>query len=347
MSPSKIHLYRDDLFLDHDPGPGHPENAARLSAVYTDLDLAPMAGLVNCKPAAASESDILRVHDPLYFRAVSRTEGRAHVQLDPDTATSQRSFEAALASAGAVVDGCRAVLGKEAQGAFILGRPPGHHAEKTSAMGFCLFNNAAVAAAWAKEEVGLSRILILDPDVHHGNGTQHSFYRDPNVLYVSSHRFPFFPGSGWFDEIGEEKGAGFTVNLPLPPGQEDDDFLYLYQEVVDPIVQNFEPELILVSAGFDIWHRDPLGGMGMQAAGFRRLFALFRSWADRFCPGRLVCTLEGGYDPAGNQAGVRAALEVMTAKEAEALEPEPPAGARAREVASRARQCLAPFWPSL
>jgi len=179
-------------------------------------------------------------------------------------------------------------------------------------MGFCLFNNVALAAAHAVEALGRRRVLVLDPDVHHGNGTQRAFYGRRDVLYVSSHRFPFYPGTGWFDELGTGEGEGFTVNLPLPPGMGDADFHHLYDRVVGPIVAEYRPELILISAGFDTWKRDPLGGMRVTEDGYAALFGLFRRWADAHCPGRIAATLEGGYDPAGLVAGVRVALEILS-----------------------------------
>ena len=205
----------------------------------------------------------------------------------------------------------------------------------------------AVAAQHALEEGGLRRVLVLDPDVHHGNGTQHSFWESREVLYVSSHRYPFFPGTGAATEIGAGPGRGYTVNMPLPESMGDADFYFLYDTVVAPIVREFRPELIIVSAGFDTWLRDPLGGMRQTAEGFQALYGLFRRWADLYCPGRIVCTLEGGYDPAGVVAGTRAALGAMTAEKAPTMEIEGHVSDAADRVAQRLKRELAPYWGAL
>jgi len=336
-----VAILRDDLFLSHDPGEGHPESPARLRAIHASLDRDPVPGTVLVAPRAATREEILRVHAPAHLDAIARTAGRPRVWLDADTRTSETSYEAALRAAGATIEGVERVLAGEATGAFALVRPPGHHAEAARAMGFCLFNNVAIAAAHAVEAKGLRRVLVLDPDVHHGNGTQHAFWTRDDVLYVSSHRYPFYPGTGAYDEVGEGPGRGATVNLPLPAGAGDADFLFLYQEVAEPVVRAFEPELILVSAGFDTWRDDPIGGMAQTERGFAALYALFRRWADEHCPGRLVMVLEGGYDGAGLVAGVRAALGAMTAAAAPSVEVEGRASAIARGVAGAVRRALA------
>jgi acetoin utilization deacetylase AcuC-like enzyme len=243
------------------------------------------------------------------------------------------------------------VCSGNARGAVALVRPPGHHAEPAAAMGFCLLNNVALAAEHAVRALGCRRVLVLDPDIHHGNGTQRAFWSRADVLYVSSHRFPFYPGSGWYDETGAGSGAGFTLNLPLPMGLSDADLLHLYRRAVEPVVREFEPELIMVSAGFDTWHADPIGDLAISADGFAALWNLFRAWADEFCPGRIAAALEGGYDPAGVAAGVRAALTALAAPRADA-------GAIARvealvvseeakRIAERSRAVMAPWWSTL
>jgi acetoin utilization deacetylase AcuC-like enzyme len=278
---------------------------------------------------------------------IGATAGQDRVQLDPDTATSAGSYEAAVRGAGAVIQATEAVVDGTARGAFALVRPPGHHAESVQAMGFCLFNNVAVAAAHALGELVCRRVLILDPDVHHGNGTQRSFWESRDVLYVSSHRYPFYPGTGWFDQAGSGAGEGYTLNLPMPGAMGDADFLHLYREVVGPVVGQFQPDLILVSAGFDTWQHDPLGGMSVTADGYRALFGLFLRWAADHCPGRLVFALEGGYDPAGVVVGVRAALELSAGVREAPGDLEAPPAPQAREIARRARATLSPHWSAL
>lgn len=346
-SPLPTLILRDDRFLEHDPGVGHPEHPGRLRAIHESLDADPVPGTMLETPPRFDPRQLGRVHDAAYVQQVAASAGRPHTQFDSDTAASAASWDAALLAAGAVVRASEQVLRGEASGAFALVRPPGHHAEHDRAMGFCFFNNVALAAAMAIEEFGCRRVLILDPDVHHGNGTQNSFYARRDVLYVSSHRYPFYPGTGWFDEVGTGAGEGFTVNLPLVAGLGDADFFRLYANTVGPIVDEFAPDLILVSAGFDTYCRDPMGGMAVTEEGFGNLYALFAQWAARHCPGRLVLALEGGYDPRGLAGGVRAALESLVGLRAcpdgilDRVSPRTP------EVELRARQTLAPYWASL
>lgn len=357
--PKPVWILRDDRFLEHSMGPGHPENPGRLQAIYADLDAHPVPGSIVREPREATSAQIERVHGHDYVRTVAETAGKSRVVLDPDTSTSPRSYEAAVSAAGAALEASEAVFQGEARGAFALVRPPGHHAEPNAAMGFCLFNNVAIAAEHAVRSLGCKRVLVVDPDVHHGNGTQHAFYGRSDVLFVSSHAYPFYPGTGWFNEVGTGTGAGYTVNLPMPPGMGDSDFLHAYDQIVTPIVDEYAPELILVSAGFDTWQFDPLGPMRMTAEGFRSLFGLFASWSERHCPGRIVMTLEGGYDPAGLVAGVRASLEAMLHADSTALTPSQPTdepsdltglespSVSARAVVENARVALSPFWSSL
>ncbi|MCI0585985.1 MAG: histone deacetylase [Planctomycetes bacterium] len=339
-------ILRDDRFLEHDPGFGHPENPGRLRAIHEDLDARPPRGTRFAAPREATPDELERVHHASHIERMAQTAGGGLTPLDMDTATSERSYEVALLAAGSVVQATELVVAGTARGAFALVRPPGHHAERDRAMGFCLFNNVAVAAAHATAKLGCRRVAILDPDVHHGNGTQHAFWTRPDVLYVSSHRYPFYPGTGAVTEIGAGEGRGATVNLPLAAGAGDGDLLYLYREIAGPILEEFRPDLIVVSAGFDTWKRDPIGGMSVTEEGFAALFALFARWTAKHCPGRLVLALEGGYHPAGLVAGVRAALAAATGENTEndldARESE-----AARVVARAARKILAPHWPSL
>ncbi len=301
-------LYRSERFLEHDPGPAHPESPGRLRPVLASLEQRPEPGV---RPvgdwAPATRAMLERVHTPAYVGRLEATAGR-RVRLDPDTWTSPASWEVARLASGAAVAAVEAVVRGEDAHAFVLSRPPGHHAEADAALGFCLLNHAAVAAAHARQALGLERVLVADPDVHHGNGTQAIFYADPTVLYVSSHRLPFYPGTGWPQETGAGPGEGFTLNLPLRAGDGDEAFLRAWTEEAEPRILAFQPELILVSAGFDTWKGDPLGGLAVTEAGFRAFASRVHAWARTCCPGRAVWILEGGYDPAGIEAGVRAAL---------------------------------------
>lgn len=301
-------ILRDARFLLHDPGAGHPERAERLRAVHAALDAARLPGVSFETPPLAELVDLLRVHGPDYLHRLEETSQARSTRLDADTVASADSWSCARLAAGAALRASEAVVCGESVEAFALVRPPGHHAGPDRAMGFCLLNNVAVAAEHARRELGCERILILDPDVHHGNGTQRVFERRADVLYASSHRFPFYPGTGAASERGEGAGAGFTINLPLPAGAGDDRLLDAWHREVGPAVARFHPDLILISAGFDAWEGDPVGGLGVSVEGFRRLAALFREWALQHCHGRLVWSLEGGYDPAGLAACVLAVV---------------------------------------
>lgn len=340
-------ILRDDRFLAHDPGPGEPERRERLLAVHASLDAAPFAGTTTATPRRACPTELLTVHTPEHVRTVAATADQPRVTLDYDTHTCPASYEASMLAAGGACQAVEAVVWGQSQGAFVLARPPGHHAEANKAMGFCLFNNAAIAAEHAIRQLDVRRVAVIDPDVHHGNGIQHAFEGRAEVLYVSSHRYPFYPGTGAAHEVGTGRGAGYTLNLPLPAGLGDADFLHLYDALVMPVLRRFAPELIIVSAGFDTWHDDPLGDLAITEAGFRALFARFRAWADAACPGRLVALLEGGYDLAGVVAGVRAGLHAMTAERTPDDDVSGPISDAARRVEAQVRQVHAPFWPDL
>jgi acetoin utilization deacetylase AcuC-like enzyme len=274
--------------------------------------------------------------------AVAATEGQTF-RFDPDTQAGPDSYAAALKAAGAVTDAVERVRSGELQRALCLVRPPGHHAEADRAMGFCLFNNVAGAAAAALAQ-GLERVAILDIDVHHGNGTQHLFEQEPRVLYVSSHAWPFYPGTGAVDEVGEGPGEGFTVNLPLPSGSDDAVYARVYRELVEPVVRSFAPELVIVSAGFDTWGGDPLAGMQVSAAGYAELADVCLAVAEPAAQGRVVFALEGGYSLDGLEAGTAALADAALGRVHERLEIPADTAARLMPVY---REVLAPRWPVL
>jgi acetoin utilization deacetylase AcuC-like enzyme len=291
----RLGLYDDPLFREHDAGPGHPERAERLDAArrgLRDSGLEPELSFLPARPATRDE--LLRVHTARHVDEVAASDGR-HRRFDPDTAASPSSYRAATKAAGAVADAVDRVTGGTLDRAFCLVRPPGHHATPDRAMGFCLFNNVAVGAAHALER-GLSRVAILDFDVHHGNGTQDVFWTDPRVLYVSSHQFPHYPGSGSLGEVGEGSGRGFTLNLPMPAGLGDGEYVETYRTIVGEVGRAFDPELVLVSVGFDAHRADPLAGMAVTSSGFGALMDACLSVASGAARGRLVAVLEGGYD---------------------------------------------------
>ena len=305
----------DKRFLDHDPGAGHPESPARLDAVLADLARAPVAGVSIEAPRFATDEEIEAVHPAAYRAALAALAGR-RARLDPDTATSPGSWDAARLAAGAAVDAARATMNGRARNAFALVRPPGHHAEPDHAMGFCLLNNAAIAAEAARR-AGAARVLIVDWDVHHGNGTQDIFAARDDVLYMSVHQFPFYPGTGAAREVGAGAGRGATVNCPLPGGQGDADYGAVFHDLFLPVARAFRPELVIVSAGFDAHARDPLADMRVSERGFAAMASSLAQLADQTCGGRLALMLEGGYDLPALAASVRATLEVMTGRREE------------------------------
>ncbi len=284
-----------DRFADHLTPPGHPERVERAEAMQVVASAWAAAGGRLLEPRAATDEDLQRVHSAAHVRALTEARGRA-AMIDADTFLSPESVDVARLAAGAVLTSVDAVLdGPPGSRALAMVRPPGHHAEAARAMGFCLFNNVAVGAAWARAR-GLARVAVVDYDVHHGNGTQWIFYEDPAVLFVSSHQYPFYPGTGAADESGRGAGAGCTLNLPLPAGTGDAEFARVYRDAVVPALQRFRPGLLLVSAGFDAHARDPLGGMQLTTDGYTALTRCLIDAADALCEGRIVFVTEGGYD---------------------------------------------------
>jgi acetoin utilization deacetylase AcuC-like enzyme len=295
-------------------------------------------------PRAVSHEQLARVHDEPYLKRIAETAGRA-VSLDPDTFTSPESYEVARLAAGAAVEAVDRVLGADDGCAFALVRPPGHHAERNRAMGFCFFNNVAVAAAHARAS-GIPRVAIVDYDVHHGNGTQHTFEDDPSVLYVSLHQYPFYPGTGAADEVGRGAGRGFTVNVPLEVGAVDEDYRLAFAEIVVPVLQQFRPGLVIASAGFDAHERDPLGGMRVTTEAFGAMTAELRQVAKTCCAGRIAAVTEGGYDLHALGGSI---LSAMSSLEGAASAPVWPASGRVEPTRARAaiaavNRALAAYW---
>ena len=285
-------------FEKHNPGPGHPERPERLAAINSYLDRKGFWPRVQKLQAESIDPDLLKLnHDPEYIDFILKQKGKERVVLDGgDTVLSTFSVEAALLAAGAAVRSVDAVFREDFDKVFAAVRPPGHHAEREQAMGFCVFNNIAIAARYAIQQKYAQKILIVDWDVHHGNGTQHAFYDDDSVFYFSIHQYPLFPMTGLKSEIGEGKGKGFTMNIPLPYGRGDDEYIVLLEQSLEEIGQKFAPDLVLISAGFDAHKEDPLGGMQVTTAGFYKMTELVSQFANRFCQGRIISFLEGGYD---------------------------------------------------
>jgi len=343
-----VALLYDELFLNHrDPVYSHPECPERLIAVQGALLRADIrARTSNRSPRPATRDEITRVHDAAYFDRVQRDVPGEEGHLDPDTFFSGGSWDAALHAAGGAVDLAVDVLwGTDALTAgMALVRPPGHHAEANRAMGFCIFNNVAVAAE-AALAAGAKRVAILDWDVHHGNGTQHSFEKRKDVLYLSTHRYPFFPGTGSYREIGRGEGEGFTVNVPLPGGSTDAEFVSAFDQIICPVIAQYEPDLLLVSAGFDAHEHDPLGGMAVTDDGFRVLSRKARQVAEQVCGGKMVALLEGGYDVEALGRVVVGQLEEWLADDLGDVEQIAP-GSRPQigKLFDEIKRTLTPYW---
>jgi acetoin utilization deacetylase AcuC-like enzyme len=305
----------DPVYLEHLTDDGHPEHPRRLAPLYRRLgESAIPRGFITLSPPAASDEEILLVHSAAYLEKVKATATLPAAALCGDTLTCARSFRVATLSVGGTLEAVRRVVSGDLAHALVLARPPGHHAERTRAMGFCIFNNVAIGARVARMRLGIQRVLVVDWDLHHGNGTQHLFERDPSVFFFSSHQFPHYPGTGHITETGLGPGEGTSMNLPLRHGCGDAEFIALYRRLLIPVAKAFRPELILVSAGFDTHRDDPLGGMRMTPAGFAGLSRMILDLADRLCAGRAVFCLEGGYHAEALADSVMAMVDELTGR---------------------------------
>jgi acetoin utilization deacetylase AcuC-like enzyme len=285
-------LFASTRFGEHVTPPGHPERMERAGVFDAVAGAFRSRGGVVSDPRPATREELARIHTAAYLDQVAAADGRA-VMLDPDTFTSPESVEIAGLAAGAAIEAARHAWAT-GESAMALVRPPGHHAEPDRAMGFCLYNNIAVAAAALRAE-GASRVAIVDFDVHHGNGTQAAFYADPSVLFISSHQFPYYPGTGAADETGTGAGRGFTINIPMQAGARDAEYDRVYRSIVVPALERFGPDVLLVSAGYDAHELDPLAGMRMTTDGFAALVGLLKGAASQLCGGRIAFITEGGY----------------------------------------------------
>jgi acetoin utilization deacetylase AcuC-like enzyme len=314
----RVALIRSPAFLGHETG-SHPENPRRLPAIDTALA---EAGLMNGRReipfAPAPWESLEQVHNPRYLELLAEITAHGGAWLDGDTVVTPDSLATATLAAGAGIAAVDAALDGVAPRSFALVRPPGHHATREGGMGFCLINNLAVAAGHALSR-GVERIAIVDWDVHHGNGTQDIFYTSRQVLFCSMHQFPFYPGSGFVTEIGRDEGEGYTVNIPLPAGQPDAAYLEVFDDRIMPALRAYEPELLLVSAGFDAHIDDPIGGMRLTEAGYAAMATRVAAIADRFADGRIVLILEGGYDPAALGRSVAAVVRALDSSDPNAI----------------------------
>jgi acetoin utilization deacetylase AcuC-like enzyme len=345
-----IRVFSDPGCTAHDTG-DHPEQAARwerADAALRALSGSPGAPLAFEQPTAVAPEVLALVHPPEHSARLAAFCAAGGGRLDEDTVASSGTEAAARVSAGAAVAAAAAVLAGPTRQAVALCRPPGHHALPTETMGFCLYNNAALAARWAQVHGGLSRVAILDWDVHHGNGTEAIFADDPSVLFMSSHQHPNWPGSGRPEDIGTGAGRGYTANVRLPLGTGDGGAMRVLDEVFGPLVDAFRPELVIVSAGFDAHWRDPLGRLGFTVPGYAALMRAVLGWAEAHAEGRCVVLLEGGYDVEALAASLAAVVQVLRGGEVEDLlgpSPYPEPGEGLVRAIAQTRAALGEVWP--
>jgi acetoin utilization deacetylase AcuC-like enzyme len=311
----KVGFVYHPIYLKHDTG-NHPESYHRLEAIMSHLEQTGIKPqLAPVKPREATIEELSLVHHGQHITHVQEVALRGGGWLDLDTPMSADSYEAALYAAGGTVQATEAAVNGEVNSAFALVRPPGHHATCQQAMGFCLFNNIAIAAKYALTRCGLERLAIIDFDVHHGNGTQEAFYDNPQVLYVSTHQYPHYPGTGAIEETGSGKGRGTTVNIPLPRGSGDTEYQQAFEQIVAPATRRFQPQLIMVSAGYDLHWSDELASMELSITGLVLMMKIIKELAEELCDGRVVLSLEGGYDLKALAASAGATFEVLLGKQ--------------------------------
>jgi len=300
-----------EIYQRHETG-NHVEGKDRLTAIDAVLEKTKVKEqLVHISPRPASIDEIAAVHDREYIRSLKAEIDSGGGWLDPDTYASPGSWEAAIYAAGGIMTAVEQVMDHKADGVFAAVRPPGHHAVRSHQMGFCLFNNIAIGARFALSNYDIKRILIVDFDVHHGNGTQETFYSESQVLYFSTHEYPWYPFTGAAEETGKGAGEGYTVNVPLDSGLGDNEYLEVFNEVLAPMAGRFQPDLVLVSAGYDAHWQDTISNMVVTTMGFARMTKIIKAITDEFCPGRLIFTLEGGYNRLALAYSVTATLELL------------------------------------
>jgi len=339
----KTMLVVDRRYMNHFAGQLHPERPARIAAMIEMTESLTRSALKHSAPRAASIEELILCHSKEYVATVEQTADSERTDFDPDTHASAETWATATLATGGVLTAVEAVLDGEAENAFAVVRPPGHHALPQRAMGFCFFNNVAIAASWLVKLRRMRRVLILDWDVHHGNGTQDIFYESPEVLYMSTHQYPFYPGTGWLDQIGSGAGTGFTVNAPMPATFGDDEYLRVFDQLMLPIAQQFRPEFVLISAGFDAHYRDPLGGMRITEAGFLAMTRRLQRIADEYCEGKMVAALEGGYDLRALAECGRTVIDEL-GKDGDERVTAAKEGERAEPIIERARYFLKDYW---
>ncbi|WP_455377101.1 histone deacetylase family protein [Petrachloros mirabilis] len=309
----KTGLVYHPAYLEHDMGAGHPESPDRLRAIMQQLDQSGTAGqLTKITPRKAEDEWITQIHTPSYLKGlIQRAPVSGRISLDPDTSMSPGSLNAAYLAAGGVLAAVDAIMSQQVNHVFCAVRPPGHHAEAGRAMGFCFFNNVAIAARYVQKKYGVKRVLIVDWDVHHGNGTQHSFDADPTILFFSTHQYPHYPGTGRATERGTGAGEGFTINVPMEAGEGDETYHAIFLKSLVPAADDFKPEFVIISAGFDAHRDDPLASMGLTEAGYADLTGIVLGIAKRHAQGRILSSLEGGYNLTALAASVDAHIKAL------------------------------------
>lgn len=304
-------IYHDD-YLRHHAGVGHPERAERLASIIKHLNETKLVEkLVKIEPYPADIDWIATIHPHDYIGWIQQACEQGYGYLDADTGICADSYQIARLAAGGAMAASDAVMKGQINNAFCAVRPPGHHAERNRAMGFCLFNNIAIATRYLQQQYKIAKILIVDWDVHHGNGTQNAFYDDPTVYYFSIHQWPHYPGTGLGMETGTGKGEGFNLNIPLSGGHGNKDYLEIFEKQLVPAAKNFKPDFILISAGFDGHYQDPLAGMQLTEQGYGQLTQIVVNLADEFCDGRIISLLEGGYNLEMLARSVAAHIKVL------------------------------------
>jgi acetoin utilization deacetylase AcuC-like enzyme len=348
MSTSAV--FYDPIYMEHDTGYGHPERPERLQATMQLLEKVGLSEKVRIiSPRDATVEEIGLVHPKKYIEKVKRTAESGGGWLDPDTHVGVRSYDAALKSAGALLEGMERIFSGDIDNAFCLVRPPGHHATAERGMGFCLFNNNAIAARFAIKEMGISRVFILDWDAHHGNGLQDIFYDDDKVLYTSLHQYPHYPGTGSTGELGIGAGEGYTVNFPLPARSGEEVYLAAFDQVILPIARAYQPELVLISAGYDGHFSDLLCSMLLRGHSYAEMATRLKALAEEFCGGKMMAALEGGYNLAGIAISIADTIAVMAGEDIrveEDVDSETihPSSRRGMEIVESTREALSEYW---
>ncbi|MBN2028577.1 MAG: histone deacetylase [Actinobacteria bacterium] len=343
-------VFYDPIYLEHDTGQGHPERPERLETTMQLLDEVRLSEKLRIiSPRDATVEEIQLVHPKGYINKVKSTAESGGGWLDPDTHVGARSYAAALKSTGALLEGLERIFSGDIDNAFCMVRPPGHHATAERGMGFCLFNNNAVAARFAIKEFGISRVFILDWDAHHGNGLQDIFYDDDKVLYISLHQYPHYPGTGGSSEVGIGKGEGFTVNFPLPARSGEEVYLAAFDQVIIPVARQYEPELVLISAGYDGHFSDLLCSMLLRGNSYAEMATRLKGLAEEFCGGKMMAALEGGYNLVGIAISMADTIAVMAGEEIRVEEDTGgdiifPSSRRGMEIVEATRETISSYW---